>query len=129
MTIESITSDAIPQAPAPISQAIRAGGLVFLSGQVGVDPASGSLVAGDAAAQMEQALENLTAVLDAAGRTLADVARVGVYLADMRDYAAVNEVYGRIFEPPYPARTAVAVAALPLGASVEVDAVAVDPGE
>jgi 2-iminobutanoate/2-iminopropanoate deaminase len=96
---------------------------VFVSGQIGQDPETDELAAGDAAAQARQALTNLHAVLVAAGKTEADVIRVGVYLADMADYAAVNAVYAEFFSAPYPARTAIAVAALPLGALVEVDAV------
>jgi 2-iminobutanoate/2-iminopropanoate deaminase len=125
MPRKSFTSDAMPPSGLPFSPAVLgAGDAVYLSGQVGQDPATGRLVDGGAAAQTEQALRNLAAVLEAAGRTLDDVVRVGVYLADMRDFAAMNEVYARWFEPPYPARTTIGVAALPLGAAVEIDLVA-----
>jgi 2-iminobutanoate/2-iminopropanoate deaminase len=97
---------------------------VYLSGQVGQDPATGQLVTGDVAEQTEQILRNARAVLEAAGKTLTDVVRVGVFLTDIGDFAAMNAVYGRYFTPPYPARTTVAVVALPLAARVEMDFVA-----
>ena len=115
------TRDEAP--PGPFSPAVTGSPTLFVSGQVGQDPETDELAAGDAAAQARQALANLHAVLSAAGKTEADVIRVGVYLADMADYAAVNTVYAEFFSAPYPARTAIAVAALPLGALVEVDAV------
>jgi len=125
MPRESFTTDRIAPAAGPFSPAVRgAGDAIYLSGQVGQDPANGRLVEGGVAAQTEQALRNLQAVLEAAGRTLDDVVRVGVYLADMGDFAAMNEVYARWFERPYPARTTIGVAALPLGAAVEIDLVA-----
>jgi 2-iminobutanoate/2-iminopropanoate deaminase len=110
-------------APGPFSVGVYGGGLLFVSGQVGVDPVTDTLVPGGVAAQAEQALANLDAIVRAAGRTLGDVVRVGVYLADIADWAAVNEVYAKAFGAPYPARTAVAVAGLPLDAAVEFDAV------
>jgi 2-iminobutanoate/2-iminopropanoate deaminase len=108
--------------PGPFSPAVTGTPTLFVSGQVGQDPETDELAA-DAASQARQALTNLQAVLSAAGKTEVDVIRVGVYLADMADYAAVNAVYAEFFSAPYPARTAIAVAALPLGALVEVDAV------
>ncbi|MFL5386730.1 MAG: RidA family protein [Longimicrobiaceae bacterium] len=122
---KSFTSDHFPSTGLPLSPAVLgAGGAVYLSGQVGQDPATGKLAEG-VAAQTEQALRNLQAVLAAAGKTLDDVVRVGVYLADLRgDFAAMNEVYARWFDAPYPARTTIGVAALPLGAAVEIDLVA-----
>jgi 2-iminobutanoate/2-iminopropanoate deaminase len=108
----------------PFSPAVRSGEFVFLSGQVGQDPLTSKLVAGDASTQAEQIFKNLGALLRASGRTFADVVRVGVYLTDMANFPAMNAVYGRHFEAPYPARTTIAVAALPLGASVEIDLVA-----
>ena len=123
MPRQSFTSDRIGPPVGPFSQAVQgAGDAVYLSGQVGHDPATGRLAEG-VAAQTEQAFRNLSAVLEAAGRTLDDVVRVGVYLADMGDFAAMNEVYARWFEQPYPARTTIGVAALPLGAAVEIDMV------
>ncbi len=124
MTRETFTTDRIATPVGPFSPAVRAGEFVYLSGQVAQDPATGRLIDGAAAAQTEQIFANLAAVLEAAGKTLTDVVRVGVFLTDMGDYAAMNAVYGRYFEAPYPARTAVAVAALPLGAAVEIDIVA-----
>ena len=124
MARESFTSERLGPPAGPFSQAVRGpGDAVYLSGQVGTD-ASGRLVDGGVAAQTEQALRNLQSVLEAAGRTLDDAVRVGVYLADMRDFGAMNEVYARCFAEPYPARTTIGVAALPLGAAVEIDLVA-----
>jgi len=124
MPRDAITSDKLPPSPGPFSAGVRAGGLIYLSGQIGTDPASDEIVHGGVAAQTEQALHNLAAVLEAAGRTLDDVVRVGVYLTDMSTFPAMNEVYARHFSAPYPARTTIGVAALPLGAAVEIDLVA-----
>jgi reactive intermediate/imine deaminase len=124
------TSVSTPRAPAaigPYSQAIRAGDLLFVSGQIPLDPATGQLVQGDVTAQTERVLENLDAVLDAAGCKASDVVRTTIYLVDLTHFAAVNEVYGRFFSAPYPARSTVQVAALPRSAAVEIDAVAVVP--
>ncbi|MEZ0109618.1 2-iminobutanoate/2-iminopropanoate deaminase [Catenulispora sp. EB89] len=112
----------------PFTAAVPHAGFTFVSGQVGVDPASGALPPGGVVAQFEQAVANLEAVLAASGRTLADVLRVGVYLTDMDDYAAVNDAYRKAFAEPYPARTAIGVVALPLGAAVEIDAIVADRG-
>ncbi len=111
-------------AAGPFSPAVRSHGMTFLSGVVAEDRATGAFLGGDVATQTERALGNLAAVLAAAGKTLDDVVRVGVYLTDMSTFSAMNAVYERHFRPPYPARTAICVAALPLGASVEIDAVA-----
>jgi 2-iminobutanoate/2-iminopropanoate deaminase len=124
MRRQAITSGRIAPPAGPFSPAIQAGGMIYLSGQVGQDPVTGRLVDGDATRQMEQVLNNVRSVLEAAGRSLADVVRVGIYLTDMRDFQAINSVYARHFEAPYPARTTVAVAALPLGAAVELDLIA-----
>ncbi len=124
MARETFTSDSVGPPVGPFSHAVRGGEAIYLSGQVGQDPATGRLVEGGVAAQTEQALKNLSAVLEAAGRTFDDVVRVGVYLTDMGDFAAMNEVYARHFAAPYPARTTIGVAALPLGAAVEIDLVA-----
>jgi len=107
----------------PFSPAVSGSNLIFVSGQVAVDPTSGALIDGDISTETEQVLRNLAAVLEAAGKNLGDVLRVGVYLTDMQAYSAMNEVYVKHFEAPYPARTAIAVAALPLGAAVEMDAI------
>jgi 2-iminobutanoate/2-iminopropanoate deaminase len=124
MPRETITSPNIPTPVAPFSPAVRAGEFVYLSGQVGQDPGTGLLVRGGISAQVDQTLRNLQAVLEAAGKSFGDVIQVRVFLADMGDFAAMNEVYARHFEAPYPARTTVAVAGLPLGAAVEIDMVA-----
>jgi 2-iminobutanoate/2-iminopropanoate deaminase len=124
MPRESIPCPEIAPPVGPFSPAVRAGEFVFLSGQIGQEPATGKLVTGDVSAQAEQIFTNLGAVLRAAGKTFADVARVGVYLTNMADFPALNVVYGRHFDAPYPARTTIAVAALPLGASVEIDVLA-----
>lgn len=107
----------------PFSPAVRAGKFLYLSGQVGLDPESGEIVRGGAAAETEQILKNIAAVLAAAGKTLDDVVKTNVYLAHMEDYAAMNEAYARSFAAPFPARTCVGVAALPLGARVEIEAI------
>ncbi|MEW9531742.1 Rid family detoxifying hydrolase [Microbispora sp. NPDC049125] len=123
MSRDVVTTGKIAKPAGPFSAAVRRDGLVFVSGQIAQDPTTGALREGDAAVQAEQVLRNLTAVVEAAGRSLDDVIRVGVYLRDMDDFAAVNAVYERFFTAPYPARTAIGVAALPLGAVVEMDAV------
>ena len=123
MTRDAVTSDQLPASRLPFSVAVRGGGLLFLSGQVAQDPATGLLVDGDVVQQSEQILSNIAATLAAIGKDLDDVIRVGVYLTDMSQFGAMNEAYGRHFAEPYPARTAIGVAALPLGAAVEMDVV------
>lgn len=120
----AIQTDAAPGAIGPYSQAIVAGGLVFTAGQVGLDPESGELVPGDAAAQARQAMRNVTAVLDAAGSGWDRVVKATIFLADLGDFAAVNEVYATFLVPPFPSRSTVAVRALPRGALVEIETVA-----
>lgn len=117
-------TNAAPGAIGPYSQAIVAGGLVFTAGQVGIDPASGELTAGGAAEQAGQALRNLSAVLDAAGTGWDRVLKTTIFLVDLGDFAAVNEAYAGFLPPPYPARSTVEVRALPKGALVEIEAVA-----
>jgi 2-iminobutanoate/2-iminopropanoate deaminase len=119
-----VSTDRIAAPIGPFSPAVWAGDQLYLSGQVAQDPASGRLVEGDAGAQAERILENVRAVLEAAGRTFDDVVKVSVFLTSMRDFPSVNAVYARWFQPPYPARTTVAVAELPLGAKVELDLLA-----
>jgi 2-iminobutanoate/2-iminopropanoate deaminase len=119
----AITADELPAPVGPFSMAVHGGSLLFLSGQVAQDPATGKLIEGDTGRQTEQILNNLAVVLAAAGKSLADVVRVGVYLTDMADFAAMNEEYCKHFTEPYPARTTIGVAALPLGAAVEMDVV------
>ncbi len=125
MTKEVISTDKAPAAVGPYSQAIRVGDMVFTAGQIAIDPVSGNFVGEDAPAQAEQALRNLKAVLEAAGSSLDNVVKTTVFLDNMDDYKAVNEVYGRFFTQNPPARSAVEVARLPIGALVEIEAVAV----
>lgn len=123
---EAIRSEAAPAPIGPYSQAVRSGREVFCSGQVALDPKTGELTGGgDVAAQTRQALENLSAVLAAAGLSFADVVKTTIFLIDMNDFAAVNEVYAEYVGETKPARSTVAVAGLPKGARVEIDAIAV----
>ena len=122
---EVVSTERAPAAIGPYSQAVRAGGLLFCSGQIPLDPATGALVAGGIAEQTAQVLDNVTAVLAAAGLTPADVVRTTVFLADMDDFVAMNEVYARCFADDAPARSTVAVKALPKGALVEIEVLAV----
>jgi len=124
MTRRRIETNAAPAAIGPYSQAIAAGELVFCAGQIGLDPGTGQLVDGGITRQTERALENLRAVLDAAGMTMADVVKTTVFLADFDDFAALNEVYGRFFPDPPPARSTFAVRTLPRDARVEIEAIA-----
>jgi len=121
---ERITSERAPRALGPYAAGVRAGELVFCAGQIGLDPATGKLVPGGVAAETARACENLAAVLEAAGLGLVDVVKTTVYVADLAEFATVNEVYGRYFPAPHPARATVQVAALPAGARVEIDAIA-----
>ncbi|WP_449447307.1 RidA family protein [Thermomonas brevis] len=126
MPRNAIHTDSAPAAIGPYSQATRAGNTVFFSGQIPLDPASGELVgAGDVAAQARRAFENLKAVCEAAGGTMDDIVRVGLYLTDLSQFGAVNAVMGEYFAQPYPARSTIEVSALPKGAAFEVDAVMV----
>ncbi len=122
---QQVETGGAPAAIGPYSQGSRTGSLVFAAGQLGLDPASGELVQGGVAEQTERALRNVTAVLDAAGASLERVVKTTVFLADMDDFAALNEVYARHFSAPFPARSTVAVKTLPKGALVEVEAIAV----
>lgn len=124
-TREPISTDGAPAAAGPYSQAIRAGDFVFTAGQLGIDPATGALVGDDVATQADRALSNLGAILETAGSGLDRLVKVTVFLADIGDWPAVNEVYARHVPEPFPARSAFAVKALPLGARVEIEAVAV----
>jgi len=121
----AIVTDKAPPAIGPYSQAVRLGQWLFLSGQVGLDPATGELVPGGVVPETARALENLRAVLEAAGGSLENVVRTTIYLTDLGDFSRLNEVYARCFRAPYPARATVGVAALPRGARVEIDAVAI----
>ena len=121
---QAISTKEAPGAIGPYSQAVKSGDLLFLSGQIPLDPATGQLVTGDITAQTRRVMDNLRAVLATAGCTFADVLRTTIYLVDLGHFAAVNETYGSYFEPPYPARATVQVAALPKGAQVEIDVIA-----
>jgi len=121
---DAISTEAAPRAIGPYSQAVRAGSLVFVSGQIPLDPATGAMIDGDIAAQTHRVFSNLRAILEAAGTSLDHVVRATVYLADMNDFAVVNEVYGSYFSSPAPARATVQAARLPRDARVEIDVIA-----
>ena len=125
---ELVNAPRAPEAIGPYVHAVAAGGLLFCSGQIPLDPRTGDLVGASAADQAGRCLENLAAVCEAAGVTLGDAVRITVYLTDMSAFAAVNEVYASFFEHDPPARVAIGVAALPRGAQVEIDAVVALPG-
>jgi len=122
---EAISSTGAPKAIGPYSQAIRASNLLFLSGQIPLDPGTGAIVAGDITAQTEQVLENILAVLTTAGATFANVVRTTVFLHDMNDFAAMNAVYAKYVVDPPPARSTVQVSRLPKDVRVEIDVIAV----
>ncbi len=124
MILESVQTDTAPAAIGPYSQAIKAGNLLFCSGQIPLDPKSMEMVGSNAAEQTEQVMKNMTNLLEASGASLAQVARTTIFLASMADFAAVNEVYGRHFGDHRPARACVAVKELPKGALVEIDCIA-----
>jgi 2-iminobutanoate/2-iminopropanoate deaminase len=121
---DAVSSERAPKAIGPYSQAVRAGSLVFVSGQIPLDPATGVMVDGDIAAQTHRVFANLAAILEAAGTSFDRVVRTTVYLADMNDFATVNEVYGSYFSSPAPARATVQAARLPKDARVEIDLIA-----
>ena len=121
---KAVTSDKVAPPVAPFSHAVRSGKTVYLSGTVGQDPVTGKLVEGGVAAQTEQTFRNIGAVLEAAKKTFSDVIKVNVFLTDMKDFSGMNVVYEKQFDKPYPARTTVAVVALPLGAAVEIELIA-----
>jgi 2-iminobutanoate/2-iminopropanoate deaminase len=124
---EHIFTRNAPEPIGPYSQAVASDGVIFCSGQIPIDPQTGELVDGDVSAQTERALRNLEAVLEAAGRSFADVVKTTIFLIDINDFAAVNSVYERYFGSIKPARSTVAVAALPKGARVEIDCLALTP--
>ena len=124
MPRQTLTSPHAPAAVGPYAQAVWNGDALYLSGQTPIDPATGKLIEGDIGVQTERAFENLKAVLEKAELGLDDVIKVNVYLTDMADFSAMNAAYERQFTEPFPARTTVAVAALPLGARVEIELVA-----
>ena len=121
---EAVSTSAAPAAIGPYSQAVRAGSLVFVSGQIPLDPETGTMVAGDIGVQTHRVFRNLSGILDAAGSSLDRVVRTTVYLADMNDFAAMNEVYATYFSSPAPARATIQEARLPKDARVEIDVIA-----
>jgi 2-iminobutanoate/2-iminopropanoate deaminase len=123
MSKTAIASPELAPPVGPFSQAIKVDGFIYFSGQVGQDPTTGKLVTGGIAAETERVFQNLSAVLKAAGKSLDDVVRAGVFLTNMSDFAAMNSSYAKHFSQPVPARTTIAAAALPLGACVEIDLV------
>lgn len=127
MPVEIVPTPHAPGAAGPYSPAVRAGDWLCLAGQIGLDPVTGKLAGDDAATQAAQVLANVTAVLGDCGATLADVAKTTVFLVDMADFAAMNEVYARVFADHRPARSTIAVAALPAGARVEIEVWAYRP--
>jgi reactive intermediate/imine deaminase len=125
MSRSIIATELAPAAIGPYSQAVRAGNTVYFSGQIPLDPATGTLVEGDIRAQTRRVFDNLTAVAEAAGGSLAKIVRVGIYVTDLGHFAEVNAVMAEYFQTPYPARSTIEVSALPKAAQVEVDAVMV----
>ncbi len=125
--LTAVSTPHAPQAIGPYSQAVKVGGMVYCSGQISLDPVSGAFVGEDVRAQTEQVLKNLSAVLEAAGSSLSRVVKTTVFLADMEDFPAMNEVYARFFGEHRPARATVAVRSLPRNARVEIEAIAVVP--
>src|SRR5580658_1402408 len=123
MSKTAITSPELASPVGPSSQAIEVGGFLYFSGQVAQDPATGNVVEGGTVAETERVFGNLSAVLKAAGKSFDDVVRAGVYLTSISDYVALNGIYAKHFSQPFPARTVIGVAALPLGACVEIDLV------
>ena len=121
---QAVATDNAPKAIGPYSQGIRAGNLLFVSGQVPIDPATGAIIEGDIKAQTDRVMRNLAAILDAAGASMDHVVRCTVYLADMNDFAAMYEVYGSYFSQPAPARSTIQAVRLPKDARVEIDVIA-----
>jgi 2-iminobutanoate/2-iminopropanoate deaminase len=122
----AVSSPKAPNAIGPYSPAVRSGSLLFVSGQVAIDPSTGQMLDGDIGTQTERVLENIGALLDAGGLSFANVVRTTVFLADMNDFEAMNNVYGKYFTQPYPARATVQVSRLPRNARVEIDVIASD---
>ncbi len=123
MTTDTIATDKAPAAIGPYAQARIAGGLLFVSGQLPIDPATGAFAGPDAPTQAARSLTNIAAIAEAAGTSLSKAVKMTVYVTDLTQFKAVNEVYAAFFQAPFPARSTVEVSALPLGASVEIDAV------
>ena len=125
MTLNIINTDQAPAAIGPYSQAVRAGNIVYFSGQIPLDPRTGAVVDGDVTAQTRRVFDNLVAVAAAAGGSLAQFVRVGIYVTDLKNFAAVNAVMAEYFQAPYPARATIEVSALPKAVQVEIDAIMV----
>ena len=125
MPLDIIATDQAPAAIGPYSQAVRAGNTVYFSGQIPLDPKTGAVIEGDISAQTRRVFDNLTAVADAAGGSLAKIVRVGIYVTDLANFAAVNAVMAEYFKQPYPARSTIEVSALPKAVQVEIDAIMV----
>ncbi|HKW00659.1 MAG TPA: Rid family detoxifying hydrolase [Vicinamibacterales bacterium] len=123
MSKTAISSPELAPPVGPFSQAVDAGGFIYFSGQVGQDPTTGKVVAGGIAAETDRIFQNLSALLKAAGKSFDDVVRVGVFLTNISDFAVMNGIYAKYVSQPFPARTTIGVAALPLGACVEIDLV------
>ena len=123
MTISVVNTDQAPAAIGPYSQAVVAGNMLFVSGQIPLDPSTGETVDGDISGQTKRVLENLKAVIEAAGSRMSHVVKVTIYLTDMKQFSVVNEIYGSYFSAPYPARACVQVSELPKGVQVEMDAI------
>ena len=124
MTLQIVNTDQAPSAIGPYSQGVVAGGLLYASGQIPLDPQSGEIVSGGIAAQTQQVLQNMKAVVEAAGGNMNQVVKVTIYIVDMQKFSVVNEVYGTFFSAPFPARACVEVSKLPKGVEVEMDAIA-----
>lgn len=124
MTLEIIRSDQAPAAIGPYSQAVKFGSMLFCSGQIPLDPVTGELVSGDIKAQAERVMKNIAAVLTSAGTGFSNVIKTTIYLVDIADFAAVNEIYGHYFNSHKPARSTVAVKGLPRGALIEIEVIA-----
>lgn len=124
---ESISTSHAPKAIGPYSQGIAADHFLFVSGQLPINPENGEMIGDDITARAEQVFKNLAAIVQAAGGSMADIVKVTLFLTDMGDFQRVNEVYSRVFQAPYPARSAVQVAALPLGSTIEAEAIAFIP--
>lgn len=118
----AVSTTTAPQAIGPYSQGVTAGGFLFVSGQLPLDPESGRLVEGDISIRAEQVFQNMAAIIEAAGNSMSGVVKITLFLTDMNDFKTVNEVYSKHFTAPFPARSAVQVAALPLGSNIEAEA-------
>lgn len=125
MSLELLKTDKAPAAVGPYSQGVKAGNMIFTSGQLAIDPETGKLLTGDIKAQARMSLENVKAVLESAGATMEDVVKVTVFVADIKQFSDINEVYGEYFSEHKPARCLVEVAKLPLGGEIEIEAIAV----